>query len=55
MGAGSILLPQIHLTSMETVTYTTTYRVVGVSVLCILSGFKKYSEVSNESQMPEHL
>jgi len=39
---------------METVTYTTTYTVVSVSVPCILSGFKKYSEVSNESQMSEH-
>ena len=54
MGARSVLLPQIRLTSMEMVTYATTYTVVSVSVFCILSGFKKYSKVSNESQMPEH-
>lgn len=54
MGIESVPLPQILLTCMEMVAYTTTYTVVSVSVLCTLSTFKKYLKVSNESQIPDH-
>lgn len=44
--SGSVLLPHVHLTSMEMIIYIT-------SVFRILFGFKKYSKMAYESKMTE--